>query len=81
MNHVEIHETVRRHATKKKVVWADTIEEVKIIQVTKIAINPALKSKAMMMFDNLDKFMAICGNRGKSVRMEKFISMYEQRSS
>ena len=80
MNHVEIHETVRRHATKKKVVWADTIEEVKIIQVTKIAFNPALKSKAMMMFDNLDKFMAICGNRGESLRMEKFIRMYEQRS-
>lgn len=80
MNHVEIHETVSRHATKKKVVWADTIEEVKIIQVTKIAFNPALKSKAMMMFDNLDKFMAICGNRGESLRMEKFIRMYEQRS-
>ena len=83
MSHMEIHETASKHASiiqGKKVVWADVIEEVKIIPVTKIPFNPNLSSKVMTMLDSLDKFMAIFGNRGESVRMEKFINMYEQGS-
>ena len=88
MGHIKVHETISRHTNlesmensikhKKKVVWADNIEEVKTIPITKMAFNHHLKSKVMTMFDSLDKFMAICGNRGKSVRMKEFISMYEQ---
>ena len=68
------------NVTKKKVVWADTIEDIKVIPVTKVAFNPSMKSKALEMFDNIERFMAICGSRGASVKMEKFISMYEQNS-
>ena len=80
VSHMKIHETVSRHVTKKKVVWADTIEDIKVIPVTKVAFNPSMKSKALEMFDNIERFMAICGSRGASVKMEKFISMYEQNS-
>ena len=77
---MKIHKTASMHATiiqEKKIVWADTIEEVRIIPLTKIPFNHNLSSKVITMLESLDKFMTIYGNCWESVKMEKFISMYE----
>ena len=30
--------------------------------VTKVVFNPAMKSKAMRLIDNLERLLAVCGN-------------------
>ena len=89
-NHMRIHLDIKRHAdvevnvvnhkANKKVSWAAELEIVKTIPTTKLPFTDIIKRKILEMFDCLENFMSLCGNRGKSVKMTDFISMYEEGS-
>ena len=85
-SHMIMHDIVKDHTSdkvigpKKIVVWADKIEEVKTIPITKLSVKPEMKSKLMHMFNCLEKVMPICGNRGKSLTMQEFVKMFEENS-
>ena len=62
---------------KKNVVWADELEDVKEISITKIAFNSGTSASIKQMFSSIEAFMPLAANRNKSLKINEFKEAYE----